>query len=332
MRYYQLTALGIGAVAIVQQYVAVALSPVELNKRTVEITVLIEVPGTLGSGIIIGREGNVYSVLTAKHVVKSVNPGEEADIVTNDGERYFLDSNNIKKEPEVDLAVVSFVSEKDYPVASLGNATEVVPGTKVYVAGFPLPTAAITSPIYNFTEGRVTANAAVPFDDGYSLVYSNFTLPGMSGGPVINELGEVIGVHGRGDTTEERNTSNPNVRVKTGFNLAIPINTYLSWQGKRENTTVESPVPVETPIAIVKKADDYFLEGEIKYQEGDYKGAIAAYDQAINLDDNYAYAYYNRGIARQKLGDNLGAIRDYSEAIRIRPNLPLEITVDSQLE
>ncbi len=205
MRYYQLTALGIGAVAIVQQYVAVALSPVELSNRAVEITVLIEVPGTSGSGIIIGREGNVYSVLTAKHVVKSVNPGEEADIVTHDGERYFLDSNNIKKEPEVDLAVVSFVSEKDYPVASLGNATEAVHGTKVYVAGFPVPTAAITRSTYTFTPGSVTANASIdPFDDGYSLVYSNSTLPGMSGGPVINELGEVIGVHGRGDTEETK--------------------------------------------------------------------------------------------------------------------------------
>ena len=202
-------AVGIGAMAIVQQYVAVALSPVELSSRAAEITVLIEAPGTLGSGIIIAREGNVYSVLTAKHVVANVNPGEEADIVTNDGERYFLDSNNIEQEPAADLAVVSFVSNKDYSVASLGDPAEAKPGTKVYVAGFPLPTEAITSSIYNFTEGRVTANASVPLADGYSLVYSNFTLPGMSGGPVINELGEVIGVHGRGDTTGDESTSNP---------------------------------------------------------------------------------------------------------------------------
>ncbi len=313
---------------IVQQDIAVALSPVELNRIAAEITVLIEGQGPPGSGIIIAREGNIYSVLTAKHVVKSINPGEEGDIVTHDGERYYLDSYNIQQLPEVDLAIVNFSSDKNYPLASLGSSEEATPGSKVYVAGFPLPTPAITRSIYNFTEGRITANAAVPLADGYGLVYSNSTLPGMSGGPVINEEGKVIGVHGRADTdTKTEETGNPNVRVKTGFNLAIPIATYISWKGTipSPNTPEESP---NTPIASSrkeKKADDYFIEGEVKYQEGDYKGAIAAYSKALRLDDDYAYAYYNRGVAKQKSGDDLGAIKDYSRALRINPNLPFEI-------
>ena len=319
---------------IVQQHIAVALSPVELNRIAAEITVLIEGQGPPGSGIIIAREGNIYSVLTAKHVVKSIHAGEEGDIVTHDGERYYLDSYNIQQLPEVDLAIVNFSSDKNYPLASLGSSEEATPGSKVYVAGFPLPTPAITRSIYNFTEGRITANAAVPLVDGYGLVYSNSTLPGMSGGPVINEDGKVIGVHGRGDTTNEKSTPNPNVRVKTGFNLAIPIATYISWKGTipSPNTPIESPnTPEEspnTPIASSrkeKKADDYFIEGEGKYQEGDYKGAIAAYSKALCLDDDYAYAYYNRGVAKPKSGDDLGAIKDYSRALRINPNLPLEI-------
>jgi|GEM_PF-5355401 len=65
-----------------------------------------------------------------------------------------------------------------------------------------------------------------PLNGGYSLVYSNNTLPGMSGGSVFNEAGETIAIHGKGDIKESTQTSNVNntIRLKTGFNLSIPTN------------------------------------------------------------------------------------------------------------
>ena len=74
-------------------------------------------------------------------------------------------------------------------------------------AGFPLATTAITASIYNFTEGKVTANANRPLAGGYSLVYSNNTLPGMSGGPVFNDAGETIAIHGKGDVQQTNRAS-----------------------------------------------------------------------------------------------------------------------------
>ena len=45
----------------------------------------------------------------------------------------------------------------------------------------------------------------------------------------------------------------------------------------------------------MSKAKKYFDSAEIKHNRGDYRGAIADYDKAIELDPNYALAYTNRG-------------------------------------
>jgi tetratricopeptide (TPR) repeat protein len=91
---------------------------------------------------------------------------------------------------------------------------------------------------------------------------------------------------------------------------------------------IAQPAPVfaisaQIPSAFVaagEKAEDFFAQGNEKYEKGDYQGAIAAYSQAILLNPNYAPAYVGRGNARDDLGDNQGALADYNEALRINPN------------
>lgn len=46
----------------------------------------------------------------------------------------------------------------------------------------------------------------------------------------------------------------------------------------------------------------------------DYRGAIADYDKAIEINPKYADAYYNRGYAKIDLGQREGGCWDFSKA------------------
>jgi len=316
--YYGLAPALIGvSIALVQPQIAVALSPVEVGKIAKQIAVLVDNKNGSGSGVMIKRSGNTYTVLTAYHVVKTP---DKYEIVTPDGQRYSVNYSTVKKLPDVDLAVVQFTSSISYTIAKIGNSDESTEGATAYVAGFPEVRGVFSSSIYTLTDGKINANTSKALPNGYALVYSNNTLPGMSGGPVLNEKGELIGIHGKGDTTDNYKSSeiNPNIVVKTGFNLGIPINTFL----RRSATSgVDVGVrPPNTAVATAPKADDFYIQAANKYEKKDFQGAIAAFNEAIRLNPNYAVAYNDRGDARDKLGDYKGAIEDFNQALRIHPN------------
>ncbi|MUG95052.1 trypsin-like serine protease [Scytonema sp. UIC 10036] len=245
------TLIGISMV-IVQTQVAAAPSPIEIDEIAQAITVLIDA-GDLGSGsgVIIKKQGDVYSVVTTAHVLERSKLKYE--IVAPDNQKYVLDYRTVKKLPAVDLAILQFTSPKNYRVAKFGDSDSIQRNAKVYVAGFPGRSATIQRPIYNFMAGKVIANAlrSQPVSDsGYNLVYDNSTLPGMSGGPVLNDRGEVIGIHGRGEIFNyETPKINPQVAfVYTGRSLGIPIKTFLQLTGRGETSAI-LPLP-ETPIAV----------------------------------------------------------------------------------
>ncbi|NJR21812.1 MAG: serine protease [Richelia sp. CSU_2_1] len=316
----RIPAVFIGTVAtiiIAQPLTFAAMSVDEVGKIAKSITVLIDSKNP-GSGVIIKRDGNTYTVLSARHVFQ--DPQAKYEIVTPDDKRYAVNYGSVKKLPNMDLAVVEFTSTETYSVAKIGNSDLVTEGKAAYVAGFPKTSAAISRSIYQFTKGQITANASRTSEDGYALVYSNNTLPGMSGGPILNENGELVGIHGRADTRAlETSSINRDIQIaKIGFNQGIPINTSLRLL---DSVNVDVGVKVSSaPVVTGLKADDFYIEGWDKYNKGDYQGAIAAYTQAIKLDPNYAFAYNSRGIARTELGDNQGAIADFNEVLRIDPN------------
>ena len=74
--------------------------------------------------------------------------------------------------------------------------------------------------------------------------------------------------------------------------------------------TVVSPSPSQTPsvavppVATPTLTAEVFLErGDNLARQGDYRGAIAQYDQALARNPQYAQAYNGRGNAYLQLGD-----------------------------
>ena len=61
-------------------------------------------------------------------------------------------------------------------------------------------------------------------------------------------------------------------------------------------------------------------EGNKFYYQKDYHNAISKYNEAIELDPNYANTYYNRGNAYDYLKNYEQAIENYNKAIQLNPN------------
>jgi tetratricopeptide (TPR) repeat protein len=281
-----------GAMAIYAP-AAHALSSQEVARIAKQSTVRISSANSPGSGVIIKKEGDTYFVLTAAHVVRNRSAAFTA--ITADGSSAAL--SDIKVFPDkVDLALMRFTSTKNHSVAKLAaSSNDVSEGATVYVSGFPV-TSTITEAIFNFTEGKVSASSSRPMNDGYSLVYTNNTLPGHSGGPVWNDKGEVVAIHGKGDvdTKQQASEINPNIRVKTGFNLGIAINTFNSLVARVGIPSFGGVVP--TVVASQPKPiDDLIVSGLAKVQQKNYGGALTDFNQAIQLDPKRASAFLYRG-------------------------------------
>ncbi len=299
-----------------------ALSPSEVGKVAKQVTVAIKSnESEYGSGIIIQHQGNTYTVLTAAHVLK--NASSTYNLTTSDGQTYQLQSATVKKFPsQVDLAVAKFTSDRSYPIAKIGDSNSVVEGNIAFVSGYPAPTAAINLSVYVFRKGDVVANSSRPLQGGYAIIYSANTLPGMSGGGVFNDRGELIATHGRGDISESYrpDAENSSVRFKTGNDLGIPVNTF-----RQLATQLAIDLGNTTPAVAVKttttpKADDYILSAESKSLKSDYRGAVADLDRAIAINPRSAEAYISRAEAQISMGKAREANDDANRALKLKPN------------
>lgn len=299
---------GCANIALVQT-VAQAKTKVEIGRLAKSITLRIETVGidSRGSGVILQRQGDTYTVITAAHVLDG---GSSFRLVTSDGKVH--QSLSFKKaNGNLDLAVVKFRSSNSYPLAEIGTSVSLESGSEVYVAGFPAATSTFDDGVFNFTRGEVTGSASKPNSSGYSLIYNSVTLPGMSGGPVFNDEGKLVAIHGQGDRSIDGQ--------KTGFNLAITIEQFGAVAAQL-GTSPETQIAA-LPITRNLNAADYLLSGDEKEDKGDYLGALADYDQVLKIDSKYALAYNNRGYLKmQRLNDVSGALADFNRSVSINPN------------
>ncbi len=226
----------VSAIVMTMPGSASALSGTQVNDIAREVTVLIRGEQGHGSGVIIQKSGNTYYVLTAEHVVRRK---DDFKLVTVDKQAYAIDYSQIQKINGVDLAIVKFTSDKNYQVAKMGTA-KTSEGQDVYVSGWPsngaIGNAAGGELIRQFTSGSISGFLPKPLN-GYSMIYTNVTRSGMSGCPVLDTAGRLVGIHGMGDKEDARQLIESGLsqeaaiglaaKIKPGFNYAIPISVFL---------------------------------------------------------------------------------------------------------
>ncbi|MBD2299437.1 trypsin-like peptidase domain-containing protein [Nostoc sp. FACHB-87] len=218
------------AIAFTQPEIAQSLTAQDVTNLAQNITVMISGP-QLGSGVIIYRKGKTYSVLTNWHVVDA--PGTYT-IQTRGQTQYQIQPTSITRVPEADLAILQFNSDQAYNVAIFGNSDATREGTTVYVSGAPEPLHGIENRTVLVPVGQIIGTNSQD-KEGYTLIYSNTTYRGMSGGPVLDDNGRLIGIHGRGARSDGE---------KVGFNLGIPINIFVNSKAVR---TLKLAIPISQP-------------------------------------------------------------------------------------
>jgi tetratricopeptide (TPR) repeat protein len=87
-----------------------------------------------------------------------------------------------------------------------------------------------------------------------------------------------------------------------------------------DKTAVSAPVK-----GLIKKmlgrALIHYKEGVGLYvREKDFAGAIAAFDQALEIDDKLSYAWNDRGICFRELGDKTNALKSHLRAVELAPD------------
>ena len=120
-------------VAIVQVVAAKSLTAKEIYNLANKFVVKIDGDDG-GSGFIVSKTGNRYTVLTNDHVTKT---SSQHTITTHDGKTYTSEGvKSFKSANGLDLAEIEFESDDRYQVAQLASKPDYGFGTKVYTVGW----------------------------------------------------------------------------------------------------------------------------------------------------------------------------------------------------
>ena len=146
----------------------------------------------LGSGVVVSEDGYI---LTNDHVV-----GRADQIIVQMADGRKFEGVVVDTEPSRDLAVLKIDAPSDLPVAELGDSSDILIGEWVIALGSP----------YGFNDPQPSVSVGVVSAVGRSFVTTSAgetrffpstiqtdaaVNPGNSGGPLVNALGQVIGIN-----------------------------------------------------------------------------------------------------------------------------------------
>ncbi|NEQ39274.1 MAG: tetratricopeptide repeat protein [Okeania sp. SIO3I5] len=303
------------------------------------------------SGVIIAKQGNTYYVLTAGNATT----GEGLKIVTHDGQEYVVDANKVKnwRNQGLDLALLKFTSNKSYQVATIGNDPRGRKKRVVFLSGWPAlkqPTAANLESDRRFNAGYLLGmNEYHSFRFlayGFGLVYGNLSEKGMSGGPVLDIEGRLIGINTTVESVEgdisrilPDDTQEPVLNVD--YSLGIPIDNFLAkleqekikLNFNEENSLPQQLDPVDQDLVISSlinlqqpesnaTAVEWLNYGNKLWRLRQYEKSLQAFEKAISIKPDFYLAWYFHGLTLGSQENYPEAIKSLTKAIKYGSNLP----------
>ena len=244
-----------------------------------------------GSGFFIAPD----RIVTNRHVIER---SARVEIHLMDGKKFVV-KGVLAVDGEGDLAMLQVDVPKALAVPLPIVQTVPQEGESIVVVGNPFG-----------LEGSVSNGivSAVREISGYGRIIQ-ITAPisaGSSGSPVVNMLGQVIGI------------ATLQAAEGQSLNFAIPSERILQLKVSELQTV--SSLTADTQRSKRSAAERYYSQGVAQLSRDDYSRAVGFFERAIELDSNYPEAWYQAGFSYGLLGRHQDALKASKAAARLRPD------------
>ena len=268
-----------------------------------------KVPG-MGSGFIISEDGYI---LTAEHVI---HQADEISVVLADGTEY--PAKLVGADFATDVALLK-IEATNLPVAQLGNSDEVKVGQWAIAIGHPFGEAVggteptVTVGVISAKDRTMSRNDESGFRVYSGLLQTDASInPGNSGGPLVNSLGQVIGIN-----TAIITTSGGSLGI--GFAVPINIAREVAIQLIQYGTVVKAWLGVYVQNMTPQLAEAMGVENS--------KGVLIS---DLSPDGPAAKAGLERGdIIKEMNGTSIESVSDYDKVMQeLKPDDKIAIVID----
>ena len=244
-----------------------------------------------GSGFFIGPD----RVVTNRHVIENAF---KAEIHSFTGAVYPV-KGVIAVDAEADIALLRVEAPATQVRPLSLDRTSPQEGESVFVIGNPLGLEGSVS------NGIVSAVRDIP-TFGRIIQITAPISPGSSGSPVVNMLGQVIGVASLQVTGGQSvNFAIPSARIsQLQDGPMLSLSDLVATSGKNKRA----------------RAVQYFRDGLSFLSKDDCEKALPYFEKAVESDNNYAEAWAQTGFCREKLGRHAEAIEASRKAVNLRPS------------
>ena len=249
-----------------------------------------------GSGFFVDQD----RVVTNRHVIDGAY---RAEVHLNSGNTYQV-KNVLAVDAEGDLALLKVDAPPNLVRPLALDRTSPQEGESVVIIGNPFGLEG------SVTNGIVSAVRDIP-GFGRIIQITAPISPGSSGSPVINMLGQVIGV------------ATLQITGGQSVNFAIPSERVAQLHRSAQSQSASAMSLGELVAATGRdkhaRAVEAFRDGLSFLSKDDCEKALPYFQRATESDNTYAEAWAQAGFCNEKLGHHAEAIDASKKAVSIRP-------------